>query len=206
MVKHINSEQLMAMERFARANLVNSIPGFKSVVLVGTANAAGLGNLGVFNSIVHVGSNPPLLGMMFRPLTEGGGHTYRNIRETGEYTFNLLHRDILEAGHRSSAKFPASVSEFEACGLQPVYGQAIRAPYVGESRVRIGLRWVEEHPVAANGTRFVVGEVQELFVPEESLGPDGFVDLARAGILAGSGPDGYGPAGPFERLAYLGQV
>jgi flavin reductase (DIM6/NTAB) family NADH-FMN oxidoreductase RutF len=144
--------------------------------------------------------------MIFRPLTEDGGHTYRNICQSGEYTFNLLHREILEAGHRSSAKFPAEVSEFAACGLQPVYGQAIRAPYVGESRVRIGLRWVEEHPVAANGTRFVVGSVEELFVPEASLGPDGFVDLSAAGILAGSGPDGYGPAGPFERLAYVGRV
>ena len=202
MERRISRTELLSMDRFTRAALVTSVPGFKSVVLVGTANADGLTNLAVFNSIVHVGSNPPLIGMMFRPRTESVGHTYHNVQATRSFTLNLLHLGMLDAAHRSSGKFPAGVSEFDACGLTPLYSDGFHAPYVAESPVRIGLTLQEEHPIAANGTSFVVGAVHEIFLPEESLGPDGFVDLADTGILAGSGPDGYGPAVPFIRLAY----
>ncbi len=204
MERRISRTDLLAMERFFRAALVNSAAGFKSVALVGTANAAGLTNLAVFNSIVHVGSNPPLIGMIFRPRTESTGHTYGNIRENRSFTINLLHSDIVDAAHRASGKFAAGISEFDACGFTPFYSDGVSAPYVSESLVRIGLHMEEEHPIVANGTIFMVGSVQEIFVPENALGADGFVNLPAAGTLAGSGPDGYGPAGPFVRLPYIG--
>jgi flavin reductase (DIM6/NTAB) family NADH-FMN oxidoreductase RutF len=206
MEKRIDREALGRMDRWTRAALVNSVPGFKSVVLVGTQNAEGITNLAVFNSVVHVGSNPPLIGLMFRPRTADVGHTYRNAKKSGCYTINLLQLGFLDAAHQASAKYPEQVSEFEACGLQPLFSPGFDAPYVAESPVRIGLRWLEEHPVAANGTSFVVGAVEEIFLPEECLGPDGHVNLAEAGVLAGSGGDGYGPAGPFLRLPYIGST
>ncbi len=194
------------MDRFRRAALVNSVPGFKSVVLVGSINASGISNLAVFNSIVHVGSNPPLLGLIFRPRTESVGHTYRNVMNNGYYTLNLLHLGMLDAAHRASAKFPEGVSEFEACGLNERYSDHFPAPYVAESRVRLGIKLEEIHPIKANATTFIIGSVQEIFLPEELLHEDGFVNLHEAGALAGSGADGYGPAGPFLRMPYLGQV
>lgn len=204
MEKRISREELLAMDRFTRAALVNSVPGFKSVVLVGTANAAGVNNLAVFNSVVHVGSKPPLIGLMFRPRTTDVGHTYQNAKSSGYFTINLLQFSFLDAAHQASSKYPEHVSEFEACGLQPMFSPNFYAPYVAESPVRIGLRWQEEHAIVANGTSFVVGAVEEIFLPEECLGPDGFVNLADAGVLAGSGGDAYGPAGPFLRLPYAG--
>jgi len=206
MEKRISREELQNMDRWTRAALVNSVPGFKSVVLVGTVGTAGVNNLAVFNSVVHVGSNPPLIGLMFRPRTADVGHTYRNAKSSGYYTINLLQFGFLDAAHQASSKYPEHVSEFDACGLQPLFSPGFAAPYVAESPVRIGLRWQEEHPIASNGTSFVVGAVEEIFLPEECLGPDGFVNLVEAGVLAGSGGDAYGPAGPFLRLPYVGSV
>ena len=54
--------EIESWERFYRANFINSLTGFKSVNLIGTVNTTGQANLGIFSSIVHIGSNPPLLG------------------------------------------------------------------------------------------------------------------------------------------------
>ena len=55
-------------ERFYRANFINSLTGFKSSSLIGTINAQGVPNLGMFSSMVHIGSDPALIGYINRPV------------------------------------------------------------------------------------------------------------------------------------------
>ena len=50
-----------------RAMLMNSVTGFKPANVVGTTSAAGVPNLAIFSSVVHLGSDPPLVGLVFRP-------------------------------------------------------------------------------------------------------------------------------------------
>lgn len=59
--------EIQSLERFYRANLINSLTGFKSVSLLGTVDQNGQTNLGVFSSIVHIGSDPALVGYINRP-------------------------------------------------------------------------------------------------------------------------------------------
>ena len=112
----ISIDEVLGMERLVRMRLINTISGMKSANLVGTVDQSGHANLALFNSVVHIGANPPYIGMIFRPLTVRRD-TYNNIKATGVYTINHVHAGIRERAHQTSASFPAGVSEFEACGL-----------------------------------------------------------------------------------------
>ncbi|MCS7053720.1 MAG: flavin reductase, partial [Ignavibacterium sp.] len=83
----ITKEKILDFERRYRINFVNSLSGFKSANLIGTISKSGITNLAIFSSVIHVGANPPLIGILFRPLSVPR-HTYNNIKETGCFTIN----------------------------------------------------------------------------------------------------------------------
>ena len=188
-------------DRAYRRNFFNTLPGPRGVHLIGTKGHRGTENLGVFSSVIHLGASPALLGFHLRPLTVPR-HTYHHLRAQGWFTLNTLHPDILEQGHQTSANYPLGTSEFSATGLTPEYSELCKAPYVREAQVRIGLTFEEEHHIAANGTLFIVGRVQEVFVPEEAVAEDGHVDHERLATLTVAGLDTYFRPGPATRLPY----
>ena len=55
------------MDRVKRLNLINSITGISPANLVGTISNDLTENLSIFSSVVHIGSNPPLMGFILRP-------------------------------------------------------------------------------------------------------------------------------------------
>lgn len=194
-------DDILNLEKIFRINLINSAPGFKSANLIGTQSPTGTPNLAAFSSVIHLGSNPPLLGFILRPPVVPR-HTYENIQATGAYTINHIHDAIYQQAHQTSAKYEADVSEFDACHLTPEYTDALTAPYVQESLLKIGMRYVEEHTVQANQTILIVGKIVELIVPKAYVGEDGFIDLERAKTVAISGADAYCQTHRLDRLPY----
>ena len=85
----ITEADLIQMEQRKRAHLINSVGGFKSVCLIGTVDLKGQTNLAIFSSIVHIGSNPPLISFIMRP-DSVERHSLSNILETSSYTINHL--------------------------------------------------------------------------------------------------------------------
>lgn len=190
-MKHFTKKELDELEKQARVNLINSISGYKPANLIGTIAAAGQTNLAIFSSVVHLGTNPPLFGFITRPPTDVARHTYENIKKTGVYTINHVHESFVEKAHYTSAKFDRETSEFAACRLTEEYLKNFAAPFVLESRIKLGLRFVEEMPIKLNGTILIVGELEHLILPENVLQTDGNIDLNRAGDVCISGLDGY---------------
>lgn len=183
---HFTTDHLKTFERFYRANLINGISGFKPAALIGTKSGDGVSNLAIFSSVVHLGADPALIGFIQRPVGVSGD-TYRNILETGYYTINHVEESTVDRAHYTSARFDAGVSEFEACGFTEEYLGDFFAPFVRESPIRIGLQFAEEFHIRRNDTRLIIGEIRHLTLPEESLLPDGNVDLNRAGVVSVSG-------------------
>lgn len=200
-LKHFTKEQISTFETLYRRNLMNTLIGFKNANLVATKDSKGHTNLAIFNSLVHIGANPPHIGFVMRPTTVER-HTYDNIHETGYYTFNHVHTSFVEKAHQTSAKYPKDVSEFEACGLTTIYKNGFFAPYVQESYIQIGMKFVEEFFIKTNEVYLIVGEVQDFFVAEDCIRPDGFIDLAKAGTAVVSGLDAYYQAQEIARLSY----
>jgi len=93
---HLTQEQIQQTPRIKRLNLINSITGVKPANLIGTVSDDGHTNLAVFSSIVHLGSNPALLGFVLRPQHEVRRDTYDNILQNKCYTINHIHTDFIE--------------------------------------------------------------------------------------------------------------
>lgn len=186
----IQEKEIIDMDKIKRLNLINSIPGYKSANLLGTASKNLQYNLAIFSSVIHLGSNPALLGFILRPLIPDR-HTYQNIREMKYYTINHVHVSFIEKAHQTSARYPEGTSEFDRVGLTPEKWENYPAPYVKESLVKIGMEYLEEYPVKVNKTRLIVGKVLEIKIPDEILLPDGSLDLNQAGTVTISGLNSY---------------
>lgn len=185
------ADDIRAGEKIFRLNIVNSITGIKPANLIGTRAATGESNLAVFSSVVHIGSNPALIGFFLRPDENVRRHTWENIKNTGYYTINHLPADRVADGHQTSAKYPRGVSEFETCGFTETYMADFPAPAVEEAAVRIGMHLESFVPIPLNGTQLVIGSVQWLHVPDELVSPEGYIDLAAANSAGISGLNSY---------------
>ncbi|HMQ50151.1 MAG TPA: flavin reductase [Saprospiraceae bacterium] len=185
-MKHFTSSDFESMSRFYRANLINSVSGYKPANLIGTVDEAGHTNLAIFSSVVHLGADPALLGFIQRPIT-AFSHTYQNILATGYYTINHVHRSFAENAHYTSARFDRSISEFEACKLTPEWIAPFKAPFVRESQIKIGMKFLQEMPIELNNTRLIIGQIEHLIVPEEWVAADGNIALDQAEDMCISG-------------------
>ena len=76
------------------------------------------------------------------------------------------------------------------------------APFVKGSRVKIGLKYMEEYHIKANDTILVLGEIIDLYIEDELVKEDGFVDLVKAKTVSINGLDAYVFADKNKRLAY----
>lgn len=202
-MKHFTGETINKLEKIKRANLINSIGGYKPANLIGTSARNGKTNLAIFSSVVHLGANPPLVGFIQRP-TSGGveRHTYENIRAAGVYTINHVHADFVRRAHYTSAKFDRAVSEFAACNLTEEFLENFAAPFVRESKIKIGLRFVEEIPIKLNGTILIVGEIEHLLLPGDALLEDGNVDLNLVEDICVSGLETYHEVRKIARFPF----
>lgn len=197
----INTEQIGLMDKFYRINLINSITGYKSLNLLGTISADGITNLAIISSAFHLGSNPPLIGIVMRPEREHND-TLNNIRDTGHYTLNNVQPEWLMQAHQTSASYPSGVSEFDQCGFGKDYLHRFKAPFVRESSIRIGLELKEVIGLELNGTTIVIGEVMHILCDDGLIGDDGLVDHVRAESMAVTGLDSYYLPKFAERLEY----
>lgn len=182
----ITNSDILSMDKITRLNLVNSIPGYKSANLIGTKSKAGVSNLAVFSSVIHLGSNPPLLAFVMRPAVVPRD-TYQNIKDTGKFTINHIHEDFVDKAHYTSAKFESNISEFQKAELTEEYLGGFYAPFVGESKIKIAMNYVEEYQIKANDTIFIVAEIQSVFLPEGTLKFNGEVNLNEVNDVCISG-------------------
>ncbi|PML46396.1 flavin oxidoreductase [Vibrio tasmaniensis] len=197
----LSRQDIQAMDQRERARLINSLSGFKSANLIGTCDKQGLENLAVVSSVVHLGSNPPLLGFIIRP-AESRRHTLENILETQHFTINSIGAGFVQKAHQTSARYPKSVSEFNAVGLTPYYDDVFPAPFVLESPLKIGLAFKEQITIESNQTQMLIGEVVTVHAPKRAVMPDGYLDLEALDLVTISGLDSYHVTQRLHRLSY----
>lgn len=192
--------QILDFPKRYRANLINSLSGVKTPVLVGTKNQANATNLSIFNSLLHIGAHPPLLGILCRP-NNTPRHTLNNILETGHYTLNFIPQNLIERAHQTSAKYPASISEFEACHIEPLWTD-FNAPYVKESPIRIGMEFKEQLDIKINGTLLIIGEIKEVYIEDSKIDEEGNALMTAHDISSIVGLNAYHVAKRLYKLSY----
>ncbi len=198
---NINAQQINDMEARYRASFMNSLGGYKSVVLIGTKSLNGTSNLAIFNSFFHIGANPPLCGFIVRP-DVSPRHTLQNILETKYYTINHIHEGIYKNAHQTAARYGADVSEFNEVNLTEEYFEGHDVPFVKESNLKFICEFQQKIDLEINGTIMIIGQIKEIILPEQCLGIDGFVDIEMAGTITCSGLDSYHKTEKIGRLTY----
>lgn len=195
-------KSIESLDRVKRLNLINSINGISSANLVGTISNDLMENLSIISSIVHVGSNPPLIGFILRPTNKTRGGTYENILETNKFTINHIHSGMIKKAHYTSAKFKKNESEFQKCKLTPQYLNSFQAPYVKESYVKIGLNLEDIHLIKSNGCRLIIGYIEHIYVPENTLHENGNIQLELLDSIGVSGLNTYYSLNKIKEYPY----
>lgn len=201
MKKEFLQEDIDNLEKMFRTAFINSLGGFKSVVLVGTSNSEKQENLAVFNSLFHIGAHPALCGLIIRP-SEVPRHTLNNILENKHYTINHITEEFYENAHQTSARYDQNESEFKAAKLTPEYKNGILAPFVKESKIQFACELQQKIDLEINGTTLLIGKIIYVSVPDNAVMKDGSIDLEKAGSITVSGLDSYHTATKIGRLSY----
>ncbi len=197
----LNESDLSNMEQRYRATLINSLAGIRPAVLIGTKSPEGITNLAIFNSLIHIGANPPLYGLIFRP-DKVRRDTLYNILNTGYYTINYVRGADLEKAHQTSARYDTGVSEFDKVGFTEYYAENFAAPFVSEAPVKIGMQLEERIDIKMNGTILIIGSIQQIQCSDDIINEDGFVALEKENVLAAGGLDAYYNVSFIKRMPY----
>ncbi|MDA0794060.1 MAG: flavin reductase family protein [Bacteroidetes bacterium] len=198
---YFQKEDLEGFSKIYRLNLINSVTGYKSAHLLGTVSPSGFENLAVFSSVVHLGSNPALLGFILRPTTVPR-HSHANMKAKGIFTLNAISKGQIEDAHHTSAKYSEEISEFDQTQLKPQYKDGWEAPYVHGAPIQMGCRYLNEYPILENDTILIVAQIEHLYIDSPLLGEDGWVQLDQGEIVSINGLDGYALPALLERFVY----
>ena len=197
----IKTDEIEKLEQGYRTAFINSLAGFRQAVLVGTKSADGYSNLAIFNSLIHLGANPALLGLISRPDTVQKD-TLQNIMDTKEYTLNYVHARHYKKAHQTSARYDKGISEFEEAGFKEFYNPPCYAPFVEDAVVKIAMKFEDRIPIPLNGTILIVGSITRVEIESSLVGQDGYVSLSKAEVLISQGLDAYFVSREIGRLPY----
>ena len=198
---YFDSKDLEGLSKIYRLNLINSVTGYKSANLIGTQNSNGITNLAIFSSVIHLGSNPALVGFILRPTTVPR-HTYSNLKATNDFTLNTVTKDYINDAHHTSAKYPEEISEFDVTNFSIEHKNKMNAPYVKGSPIQIGCNYENEYHIKENNTLLIIGSIKELYISQSLLMDDGWVQLENENIITINGLDGYAVPKLINRFPY----
>ena len=200
-LKTFTFNDISLFEKRYRAQMINCISGIKSMNLIGTQGQDGQKNLAIFSSVIHMGSNPPLIGFIQRPTTVDR-HTYENIISTSYYTINAVTEDLSMKAHQTSARYEKNENEFEETSIEHEYLNGFLAPFVKNTPMKIGLKLEDIIPIEANNTKLIIGKVEQLHINEDYIEEDGRIRIEDTTIVGGAGLDTYLRTEKHGRYSY----
>ena len=200
-MRKFTKDELFYMSKVPRLNLVNCVTGYKSANLIGTRSKNGVLNVAVFSSVTHLGSEPALLGFILRPTTVPRD-TYTNIKEVGFFTVNHITEDMVADAHHTSASYDEDISEFDKTKLEPEFLDEQIVPFVKGSPVKLLCKYVNEYKIEENGCLHIIASIETIYVDDNLLQDDNWLQLDKGNIVAINGLDGYAVPKLIDRFQY----
>ena len=194
---------ILNLDRFYRANLINSIIGIKQASLIGTISNKNITNLALFSSVVHLGSNPQLVAMFSRPNIGTPKQTLENIIDSNVFTINHVNSFILNRAHATSFNFRADESEFKKCNLGESYIKNFNAPFVKESNVSIGLSYIRHFQIDENKAVMIIGKIENIKIEKNMILDNGEIKIDKLDSIGVAGNNSYYSLSFIKALDYL---
>ena len=168
----------------------NSIVAPRPIGWIGTIGEDGRRNLAPYSFFNAFNYTPPLVGFS----STEHKHSVRNLSASGEFTWNLVTRPLLEQMNATSTA--QDVDEFDAAGLEAADSVVVAAPRVAASPVSFECRVSEVINLkgadgVATSAWLTIGEVVGVHI-DESLLDDGIYQTTRAEpVMRAGGPTAY---------------
>ena len=166
----------------------------RPIALVSTTSDNGINNLAPFSYFNGVCSKPPTI--MFAPARRGWDgkekDTLINIRNTKEFSINIVSEDIGEKMVKCSTDYKKEVDEYFKSGLSPIPSKKIKPPIVSESKISLEciLNQIVQIGKDDAGSGFIVIGTIVLFHIDDEVYDNGRIILDKLqplGRVAGNG-------------------
>ena len=187
------------LDKVYRLNLINSITGIKPANLIATKSKNGVDNVAIFSSVVHLGSNPAMIGFVMRPQSNTNTDTYQNILDTKFYTINHITQKIYKKAHMTSGKTDSS--EFDILSIDKE-NTDFNVPFIKGSPVQIGMKLLKTIDLP-NKCIFIIGEPEIILINDQIITSEGKINLSSGDIVGISGLDGYYNLNYLDSLEYV---
>jgi len=177
----------------------NSIVGPRAIGWISTKSRVGVCNLAPYSFFNAFNYVPPIIGFS----SIGYKDTVRNVQETGEFVWNLVTLDLVEAMNQTCAPYPPEVSEFEMAGLTQMDSTIVAPPRVAESKVSFeckATQIIQLETISGSKVEswLVLGEVVQIHIDQTCL-KDGIYQTAEVGhVLRAGGAGDYFSIGPEQ--------
>ncbi|WP_227075732.1 flavin reductase family protein [Acidocella sp. KAb 2-4] len=179
----------------------NAIVGPRPIGWISSRGADGSVNLAPYSFFNAFCYHPPIIGFS----SIAAKDTLRNVRETGEFVWNLTTRPLAEAMNASSATAPYGVDEFTLAGLDKAPARLVSVPRVAASPVNFECKLADI--VQLKGWRgdlaqawLVLGEVVGVHIAPHLITDGVFDTFAAQIVLRAGGPTAYAEVLPATRL------
>jgi len=166
----------------------------RPIALVSTTSNDGINNLAPFSYFNGVCSKPPTI--MFAPARRGWDgkekDTLINIRNTKEFSINIVSENIGEKMVKCSTDYEKEVDEYSKSGLSPLSSKKIKPPIVSESKISLEciLNQIVQIGKEDAGSGFIVIGTIVLFHIDDEVYDNGRIILDKLqplGRVAGNG-------------------
>lgn len=174
--------KLLADENF-RLNFLSSLIGHYNTSLIAYYNNE-KAHLSLTNNLLLINADTGLIGIMTN--TE----TAEKAELAQYFSINYIHRSFLRQAHYTSLSFPEGVSAFEKCNLTIESIPDFSAPFVEESKIKVGILFKEL--VTLDEKQLLIGEIICIEVDDRLLREDGHINFAYVNTVSSIGNNQYG--------------
>lgn len=160
----------MGKETWKPGNMLYPLP----VVMVSVADKAGNHNIITIAWAGTICSNPPMVSISVRPER----HSYKMLKETGEFVINLTTKDLVYATDYCGVKSGRDVDKFKEMNLTALPGEKVKAPLIAESPVNLECKVTEVIPLGSHD--MFLAEVVAVHVDDKYMDKGGKFHLEQA--------------------------
>ena len=144
-----------------------------------TVSARGVANLAPFSFFTVVCVSPPMISLTILPKADGSEkHTLRNVRDSGEFCFNVVTHPVWKQMVDSANAFPENDSEFSETGLTPIPSVKVAPPRVKEVPIHFECKLHQVIELGPNRHPLVIGEVVYMHVDPACM-TGGYIDMKK---------------------------
>ncbi len=176
---------------------LNALVAPRPIGWISSASAKGVPNLAPYSYFNLFCAYPPIVGFS----SWGEKDSVVNARETGEFVWNLVSRDLAEAMNQSSLSVGPEVDEFDLAGLEMLPGVDVAAPRVAAAPVQFECKVTQILTLqtlagAASPNILVLGEVVRIHIDPAHIVNGVYQTSSAVPVARGGGTADYFEIGP----------